>query len=143
MFSNYQDNNRILNPGYALWGNPWGFKQITDTEQHMATRNKGKSGRGPHRDPRDFYLLFFTAIFTIFCCITGSFIGNSLGGGRGTVLGIIVGIIVGIFIGPRLVAYINKLRDKRWQRSETKQDKRKGNDQGPIIRQKDVEKGIK
>lgn len=117
-----------------MWGNPWGFKQVTDTEQHMATTNKGKPGRDPQRDPRDFYLLFFTTIFTIICCVAGSFIGNFLGGSRGTVLGIIIGIVIGIFIGPRLLAYINKLRDKRWQRSLKKQNKENYNNQGPIIR---------
>jgi hypothetical protein len=134
MLRNYQDDtNNILNKGYATWGNPWGFKQITDTEQHLSTVSKEKPGKGPHRDPRDFYLLFFTTIITILCCIAGSFIGNNLGGSRGTVLGIITGIIIGIFAGPRLVAYVNKLRDKRWQRPVNKQDKHKGNDQGPII----------
>ena len=134
MFRYYQDvNNHILNAGYVMWGNPWGFKQVTDTEQHLSTANKRKPGKGPHRDPRDFYVLFFTTIFTIFCCIAGSFIGNSLGGSRGTVLGIIVGILVGLFTGPRLVVHINKLRDKRWKRSVRKQYKHKENDQGPII----------
>ena len=35
-------------------------------------------------------------------------------------------------MGNALV-YINKLRDKSWQRSVNKQDKRNDNDQGPII----------
>jgi len=126
------DINHIPNTVYTL-GNPWGFKQVTDAEQHLATVNKGKPGRGPHRDPRDFYLLFFTTIYTILCCITGSFIGNSLGGSRGTILGIIVGILIGIFTGPRLVRYVNKLRDKRWHRSSKKQNKGRKNNQGPII----------
>lgn len=128
------DTNNILNKGYAMWGNPWGFKQVCDVEQHLATRNKGKPGRGPHRDPRDFYLLLFTTVFTLFCCIAGSFIGNSLGSSRGTILGIIIGIVVGLFGGPHLLAYINKLRDKRWKHSVIKQKNNTNNNQGPIIR---------
>jgi hypothetical protein len=135
MFDYYRDDtDRNLHKGYALWGDPWGFKRGTDTEQHLATANKGKPGRDPHRDPRDFYLLLFTTVFTILCCIAGSFIGNSLGGSRGTVLGIIVGIVVGLFGGPRLLAYINKLRDKRWKRSVKNRNNNTKNNQGPIIR---------
>ena len=128
------DTNYILKKGYAMWGNSWGFKQVSDVEQHMNTVNKGKPGRDPHRDPRDFYLLLFTTVFTILCCIAGSFIGNSLGGSKGTVLGIIIGIAVGLFGGPRLLAYINKLRDKRWKRSVKNRNNNTKNNQGPIIR---------
>ncbi|UCC17561.1 MAG: hypothetical protein JSU58_03155 [Dehalococcoidales bacterium] len=132
--NNQEYNSYILSTIHSMWENPGGIKHIIETERHLATRNKGKSGKGPHRNPRDFSILFFTTIFTILFCIVGAFIGNMLGDGRGIVLGIIVGILVGIFIGPRLVVYINKIRDKRWQRSVKKQDKYKENNQGPIIR---------
>ncbi|MBN2076732.1 MAG: hypothetical protein JW762_14380 [Dehalococcoidales bacterium] len=81
MPSIFKDGNYIiLNTGYAMWGNPWGFKQVSDAEQHLTTTNKGKPGRGPQPDPRDFFRLFFTTIFTIVCFIAGFHIGDSLWG---------------------------------------------------------------
>jgi hypothetical protein len=128
------DTNRITDTAHVMWGNPWGFKQVSDAEQLLTKRTGGKPGGGPQRDPRDFFRVFFTTIYTIVCCIAGFHIGDSLWGSKGAVLGFIVGIAVGLITGPRLVAYINKLRNKRWQRSVKKQDKYKGNNQGPIIR---------
>ena len=126
-------NNQIPDTVDSMWENPGGFKHILETERHLATRNKGKPGKGPHRDPRDFYVIFFTSILTVFFCIAGFYIGNNLGGGRGTVLGMVVGGLVGLFTGPRLVTYVTKVRSKRWQHAVKKQDKHKSKDQGPII----------
>ena len=117
----------------ATWGNPFGFKQVSDAEQLLTNRTGGKPGKPPQRDPRNFFLSFFTAIFTVICCIAGFHIGESLWGAKGAVLGFFIGIAVGLFTGPRLVALYNGLRERRRQRSTKKRDKYKKNDRGPII----------
>lgn len=109
-------------------GNPFQFKQTVDREMQMENSRRGAPGQGPHRDPRDAYILVATVTGIIICCTIGVVIGVKLVGYGGIFLGLVAGVFIGGFAGLSFGDYLKK----RHIRKNLPQVKKE--DEGPFIK---------
>ncbi len=115
------------------WGNPFQFKQTVDAEMYHQHRSRGSPGQGPHRDPRDSYVLVSTIIGIVLCSITGVIIGANVAGFGGVFLGLVAGILIGGF-GGLYVGELLKRRHIRKLDSKTNPEEPDRDSQGPFIK---------
>lgn len=94
-----------------LWGNPFGFKQITENEMRLRDRNPGDPEQGPRKEKGDIYILIGAVTGIITGGTLGVIIGGKITGIGGIALGLIFGIIIGGLIGTSIGNYV-KIRKK-------------------------------
>jgi hypothetical protein len=111
-----------------ILGNPFQHKQTVDNEILVKEHQKGTSGKGPHRDPRDAYILVATVAGIVICCTIGVFVGIQIAG----LGGMFLGLVAGIFVGGVGGSYFGEYLKKRNIRKNMPQIKRE--DEGPFIK---------
>lgn len=123
-----------INPIAAYrWGNPFQYKQTADAEMMLKQRNRGSSGKGPHRPPRESRVIIATLIGIVLCSIIGVIIGASVSGFGGVFIGLVGGMLVGGFGG----SYVGELLKRRHLRKLDRQANPENTDpdsQGPFIK---------
>ncbi len=126
--------NYHINPILAYrWGNPFQFKQTSDAEMMLKNRNRGSSGQGPHRPPRETRVIIATLAGIVLCCIIGVIIGASIAGFGGIFVGLVGGMLVGGFVG----SYVGELLKRRHLRKldrKVNPGKSDQDFQGPFIK---------
>lgn len=108
-----------------LWGNPNQFKDTVDRE--MMASSGYNDGRGPQRNPKDFYVLIGAIIGIVVCCTIGVIIGARLAGFGGIFLGIVAGLFIGGIGGSWL--------GEKYKNRKLKPRKKKGTEskRGPFV----------
>jgi hypothetical protein len=114
------------------WVNPFQYKQNVDAEMILKQRNRGSSGKGPHRPPRDTRVIIATLIGILLCCAIGVIIGSSVAGFGGVFIGLVGGILVG-GIGGSYVGEFLKRRHLRKLERKANSGQTNKDSQGPFI----------
>ena len=115
------------------WINPFQYKQTVDAEMMLKQRNRGSSGQGPHRPPRETRVIIATLVGIIICSIVGVIIGASVSGFGGIFIGLVGGMVVG-GIGGSYVGELLKRRHLRKLDNEVNPEKPDHDSQGPFIK---------
>ena len=90
------------------WGNPFLFKQTSDAEMMLKNRNRGSSGQGPHRPPRETRVIVATLVGIVLCSIIGVIIGASIAGFGGIFVGLVGGMVVGGIVGSYVGEFLKR-----------------------------------
>ena len=124
---------RINSIAAYRWGNPFQYKQTADAEMMLKQRNRGSSGQGPHRPPRETRVIIATLVGIIICCIIGVIIGASVAGFGGIFVGLVGGMLVGGLGG----SYVGELLKRRHLKKLDRQknpEKTDTDSHGPFIK---------
>ena len=115
------------------WGNPFQFKQTSDAEMMLKNRNRGSSGQGPHRPPRETRVIIATLVGIILCSTIGVIIGAIITGFGGVFIGLVGGMLVGGFVGSHVGELLKRRHLKKLDR-KVYPGKSNQDFQGPFIK---------
>jgi hypothetical protein len=115
------------------WVNPFQYKQTADAEMMLKQRNRGSSGKGPHRPSRETRVIIATLVGIALCCTIGVIIGASIAGFGGIFIGLVGGMLVG-GIGGSYVGEILKRRHLRKLDRQANPVKTDTDSRGPFIK---------
>jgi len=130
----YTISLRNLNVPHLVyrWINPFQYKQTVDAEMMLKQRNRGSSGKGPHRPPRETRVIIATLVGIVLCCTIGVIIGVRVAGFGGVFVGLVGGMIVG-GLGGSYVGELLKRRHLRKLDRKANPEKTDPDSQGPFI----------
>lgn len=114
------------------WVNPFQYKQTVDAEMMLEQRNRGSSGKGPHRPPRESRVIIATLVGIVLCCTIGVIIGVNVAGIGGVFIGLVGGMLVG-GIGGSYIGEQLKRRHLRKLDREADPEKTDRDSQGPFL----------
>lgn len=115
------------------WVNPFQYKQTVDAEMMLKQRNRGSSGKGPHRPPRETRVIIAALVGIVLCCTIGVIIGSSVAGFGGIFVGLVGGMLVG-GLGGSYVGELLKRRHLRNLERKVNPEKTDQDSQGPFIK---------
>ena len=108
-------------------GDPFAFKNVTDSEMRVQNRNGKDPEQGPPPEPGDSYIFISSIAGIILGGGAGVFIGISLVGASAIFVGLITGCLAGGFIGVYFGSYLKKR--KRGKQARLPRE----NEKGPFI----------
>ena len=115
------------------WGNPFQYKQTADAEMMLKQRNRGSSGQGPHRPPRETRVIIATLVGIVLCSIIGIIIGASISGFGGIFIGLVGGMLVGGLAGSYVGEYLKRRHLRKLDR-QANPEKTDQESQGPFLK---------
>jgi len=115
------------------WINPFQFKQTVDAEMMLKQRNRGSSGKDPHRPPREMRVIVATLVGIVLCSIMGVIIGASVSGFGGVFIGLVGGMLVG-GLGGSYVGELLKRRHLRKLDRQANPERTDQDSQGPFVK---------
>ena len=98
-----RDSSRVL-----TWGDPFAFKNATDSEMRVQNRDSRDPEQGPPPEPGDSYLFIASIAGIILGGGVGVIIALNLVGTGAIFLGLIGGCIAGGIIGAYFGSYLKK-----------------------------------
>jgi len=118
-------------PGITLhlWGNPFQFRHSVERETMASGSHDNRNG--PHRDPRDVYILIGTIAGVIICCTIGAIIGGINAGLGGIFIGVVIGMLVGGFAGSYLGEMLKNRKLKKYKKASEEKTEQ---NHGPFIK---------
>ena len=115
------------------WGNPFQYKQTADAEMMLKQGNRGSSGQGPHRPPRETRVIIATLVGIVVCSIIGVIIGASVSGFGGVFIGLVGGMLVG-GLGGSFVGELLKRQHLRKLDRQNNHEKTDPDSQRPFVK---------
>ena len=108
------------------WGDPFAFKNVTDSEMRINNRDSKDPEQGPPPEPGDSYLFIASIAGIILGGGVGVVIAVNLAGAQTIFIGLIAGCITGGLIGSYFGSYLKKRKRNEQARLPH------NNEKGPI-----------
>ena len=115
----------IKNDSIVLtWGDPFAFKNATDSEMRVQNRDSRDPEQGPPPEPGDSYLFIASIAGIILGGGAGVTIAINLAGAKSIFIGLVAGCIVGGLIGAYFGSYLKSR--KRSEQARLPRENEKG-----------------